>query len=358
MSVFFSASELRDLIQQVERGGRLDLEAGIRLMRSNDLLALGYMANLVRERKNGNKTYFIVNRHFNYTHACVNLTDQVNIKTNQAFSLKLEEIEKAVCEAALENISELHIVGELIPELPYDYYLNMLKCVKKILPQVSLQAFTAKEIDNFTQITGYSVTQVLMDLRQAGLDSLHEGGAEIFSPKVRALICEKKVSAERWLEIQEAAHRLGMRTTATMLYGHNETVEERIEYLVKLRELQDKTAGFFEFSPLPFYPENTQMEGYLGVGNTTGFEDLKILAVSRILLDNFDHIKTFWITLGHKLAQVSLAFGVDNLAGTVVEEQTIHAAGVETGQAMSKKALLDLIQKAGREAHQCIIHNA
>ncbi len=365
MSVFFSASELQDLIYQVERRERLDLEAGIRLMQSNDLLALGYMANLVRERKNGNKTYFIVNRHINLTNICENLCHfcayGVKKEDVRAFTLSLEEIEKAVSEAALENISEIHIVGGLNPELPYEYYLEMLKRVKKILPQVCLQAFTAVEIDYFTRITGYSLTQVLTDLRQAGLDSLPGGGAEIFSPRVRTKICEKKVSGERWLEIQEAAHRLGMRTNATMLYGHIETVEKRIDHLINLRKLQDRTAGFLTFMPLPFYPKNTEMEGYLGVGDTTGFEDLKMLAVSRILLDNIDHIETSWRMLGYKLAQVSLAFGVDDLDGTVVEE---HAAGSETGQAMSKKAIVELIQKAGRDPlerdtlYQCIIHNA
>jgi aminodeoxyfutalosine synthase len=354
MTSFYLESELKDLIKLVEKGERLDFAAGVRLLESKDLLALGYMANLVRERKNGNKTYFVVNRHINHTNVCVNLCRfcayGVPQGTARAFTLELAEIEEKAGQAATENISEIHIVGGLNPELPYDYYLKMLQSIKSILPDTCLQAFTAVEIDYFTQITGYSLKRVLTDLRQAGLDSLPGGGAEVFSPRVRAIICPKKVSGERWLEIHETAHKLGMRTNATMLYGHVETVKERIEHLLKLRELQDKTAGFLAFIPLPFYPGNTQLEDGIGTGDTTGFEDLKMLAVSRILLDNFDHIKAFWIMLGPKLAQVSLQFGVDDLDGTVAEERIIHAAGAETGQVISKKALVNLIQKAGRDA--------
>jgi putative menaquinone biosynthesis protein, SCO4494 family len=353
---FFLESELKDLIKQVENGERLDFEAGVRLLESKDLLALGYMANLVRERKNGNKAYFIVNRHINHTNVCVNLCRfcayGVTKGDVRAFTLTLAEIEEKARQAAVENISEIHIVGGLNPELPYDYYLQMLQCIKRVLPHVCLQAFTAVEIDYLTQITGYSLKRVLADLRQAGLDSLPGGGAEVFSPRVRAIICPKKVSGERWLEIHETAHILGMGTNATILYGHVETIKERIEHLLKLRELQDKTAGFLAFIPLPFSPGNTKLEDSIGAGNTTGFEDLKMLAVSRILLDNFDHIKAFWIMLGPKLAQVSLQFGVDDLDGTVVEERIIHATGIKTGQVMSKKAMVNLIRKVGQDAFE------
>lgn len=349
----FRQSKLQDLINLVGKGERLDFEAGVRLLESKDLLALGYMANLVRERKNGNKAYFIVNRHINHTNVCVNLCRfcayGVPQEDGRAFTLTLAEIEEKARQAAVENISEIHIVGGLNPELDYVYYLKMLQSIKRVLPYVCLQAFTAVEIDYFTQITGYPLKRVLTDLREVGLDSLPGGGAEIFSPRVRTIICPQKISCERWLEIHETAHRLGMRTNATILYGHVETAEERIAHLLKLRELQDKTRGFLAFIPLPFSPGNTQMEDSISVG-TTGFEDLKMLAVSRIMLDNFDHIKAFWIMLGPRLAQVSLQFGVDDLDGTVVEEQIIHATGVQTGQVMSKKTLVNLIRKAGREA--------
>jgi aminodeoxyfutalosine synthase len=356
VSSFLLESELQDLIEKVEKGERLDFEAGVRLLESKDLLALGYMANLIRERKNGNKAYFIVNRHINHTNVCVNLCRfcayGVPKEDVRAFTLTLAEIEEKAGQAAAENISEIHIVGGLNPELPYDYYLNMLRRIKNILPHVCLQAFTAVEIDYFTRITGYPLIRVLTDLKQAGLDSLPGGGAEVFSPRVRALICPQKISGDRWLEIHETTHMLGIRTNATMLYGHVETVKERIAHLLQLRELQDKTAGFLAFILLPFSPGNTQLEDSIAAGNTTGFEDLKMLAVSRILLDNFDHIKAFWIMLGPRLAQVSLQFGVDDLDGTVAEERIIHATGIKTGQFMSKKVLVNLIHKTGRDAFE------
>jgi len=354
MLSLFADSELRDLLEKVTAGERLDFAEGVRLMQSRDILAIGYMANLVRERKNGNTTYFIVNRHINHTNVCVNLCNfcayGVRKEDPRAFTLSLDQIEETARQVAAENISEVHIVGGLNADLPFAYYLDMLKRVKRVLPHVLIQAFTAVEIDYFAQITGLSVSDVLRELRRAGLDSLPGGGAEVFSPRVRTKICEKKISGQRWLEIHEAAHRLGMRTNATMLYGHIETVEERVDHLLQLRELQDRTGGFLAFVPFPFYPKNTKLEGSMGVGNTTGFEDLKMLATARILLDNFDHVKAFWIMLGPKLAQVSLAFGVDDLDGTVVEEKIIHAAGAETEQAMSKRGLINMIEKAGRTA--------
>jgi aminodeoxyfutalosine synthase len=324
MPSLFDQSELSDLIEKVEKGERLDFDAGVRMMDSQDILALGYMANLVREIKNGNQTYFIVNRHINLTN-----------EDSQAFTLSLEEFESVTRNPKQEDISEIQIVGGSNYELPFNYYIEMLQRVKRILPQVCIQAFTAVEIDYLTQISKLTMTEVLKLLMEAGLDSLPGGGAEVFSPRVRAEICEKKVSGERWLEIHEAAHSLGMPTNASMLYGHIETTEERIDHLIQLRALQDRTRGFLSFSPLPFYPKDVKLEGTMGVGNTTGFEDLKMLAISRILLDNFDHIKALWIMLGPKLAQVSLGFGVDDL---------------ETSQAMSKRALIHIIQKAGRDA--------
>lgn len=354
MRSLFRHSELYDLIEKVEAGERLAFADGVRLMESRDLLALGYMANQIREQKNGDKVFFIVNRHINHTNVCVNLCKfcAYGVKKDDpgAFTLALSDIEKAAQEAALDGAAEVHIVGGLNPDLPFEYYLDMLKRVKTMHPEACMQAFTAVEIDYFSQITGKSIREVLLELMQAGLDALPGGGAEVFSPRVRAKICEKKISGERWLAIQETAHALGMRTNATMLYAHIETMQERIDHLLKLRDLQDRTGGFLTFIPLPFYPKHTALEGDMGVGSTTGFEDLKMLAVSRIMLDNFDHIKAFWMMLGPKLAQVSLNFGVDDLDGTVVQERIIHAAGADTGQRMTKRALINLIEKAGRIA--------
>jgi aminodeoxyfutalosine synthase len=246
-----------------------------------------------------------------------------------------------------QGISELHIVGGLNPDLKLDYFEDMLWRVRRILPDVVIQAFTAVEIDYFAQAENITVHEVLRRLMDAGLDSLPGGGAEIFAPRVREKICEKKISGDRWLEVHEAAHSLGIRTNATMLYGHIETAEERIDHLLRLRELQERTGGFLAFIPLAFHPQNTQL-AEMALSRTTGYEDLKVLAVARLMLDNFDHIKAYWIMIGPKLAQVSLAFGVDDIDGTVVEERITHAAGGDTGQALTKAHLVKMIQAAGR----------
>ena len=354
MDYLAGKGELRDLIRKVEKEERLGFAEGVRLMNSKDILALGYMASIIRERKNGQRTHFIVNRHINPTNVCLNLCHfcayGVKKEDPRAFSLALEEIERAAAQAAQEQAREIHIVGGLNPDLPFAYYVEMLERIKAVAPHTCIQAFTAVEIDFLAQQTGCSIAEVLERLRQAGLDSLPGGGAEVFAQRVRDKICPNKISGQRWLAVHETAHRLGLRTNATLLYGHIETVEERVEHLLRLRELQDRTGGFLAFVPLPFLPKNTALEGDMGAATTTGFEDLRMLATARILLDNFDHIKAFWIMLGPKLAQVALAFGVDDLDGTVVEERIMHAAGAETGQAMAKSSLVALIHKAGYQA--------
>ncbi|WP_088553260.1 aminofutalosine synthase MqnE [Calderihabitans maritimus] len=347
----FFAGELEDIRRKVEEGVRLSREDGIRLMKSDDLLSIGFLADMVRRRKNGDRVYFIVNRHINHTNICVNRCKLcafgVDKEDPRAYLLSLEEIEEKAAEVKDQGVSEIHIVGGLHPDLPFDYYLEMLKRVKQVLPEVHIQAFTAVEIDYFAQITGLTIREVLVRLKEAGLGSLPGGGAEVFSDRVRRLICEKKISGDRWLDVMRTAHSLGIRTNATMLYGHLETAEERIDHLLRLRELQDETGGFQAFIPLAFHPHNTALESQ-GLRRTTGFDDLKVLAVARLMLDNFDHIKAFWIMIGPKLAQVSLAFGVDDIDGTVVEEKITHAAGADTDQAISREELIYLIKSAGR----------
>jgi len=356
MNELFASSELKDIIAKVEAEERLSFEDGVRLFRSHDLLAVGYMANLVRRRKNGDAAYFISNRHINYTNICVNRCKLcafgVDKDSPEAYMLDLDEVENKISDLRQSGLSEIHIVGGLNPDLPFAYFLEMLSRIKRALPAVTLQAFTAVEIDYFAQVTGLGVRQVLQALQQAGLGSLPGGGAEIFSERVRGQICAKKVSGKRWLEIMETAHSLGMRTNATMLYGHVETVEERVAHLLSLRELQDRTGGFLTFAPFAFHPKNTALETQVGMKLTTGFEDLKVLAIARLLLDNFDHIKAFWIQIGLKLAQVSLSFGVDDLDGTVIEEQITHAAGAETGNALTREQLVNLIRTAGFKPRQ------
>jgi len=347
----FKKSDVSDIGAKVLAGERLHREDGIRLFQSRDLLPVGYLADLVRFKKNGNKVYFIVNRHINHTNVCVNLCPLCAFGREAgqrgAFTLSLDEIEARALASRDEHISEIHIVGGLNPDLKIDYYVEMLRRVRRILPGVVIQAFTAVEIDYLAETHNLPVREVLAVLQEAGLDSLPGGGAEIFSPQVRRLICPRKISGERWLAVHEAAHALGMRTNATMLYGHVETVAERVDHLIRLRELQDRTGGFLTFIPLAFHAQNTALE-HEGFYPTTGYEDLKVLAVSRLMLDNFDHIKAFWIMIGPKLAQVALSFGVDDLDGTVMEEKIAHDAGAKTGQYMTKAELINMIEAAGR----------
>lgn len=351
MDNLFRNSELADLITKVTDGERLTREDGIRLMKSNDLLAIGYMADLVRCRKNGDYTYFNVNRHINHTNICKTRCKLCAFGKDkedpQAYAMTIDEVEAKALESKNDKITELHIVGGLNPEMSLEFAEQMLSRVSKALPGIHIKAFTAVEIDHFAETSGLSVKEVFQRLMDAGLGSLPGGGAEIFSPRVRQLICEKKISGDRWLEIMEIAHSLGMRTNATMLYGHVETIEERIDHLISLRELQDRTGGFQTFIPLAFHPKNTELES-MNLSRTTGYDDLKVLAVARLLLDNFDHIKVYWVQIGPKLAQVALAFGADDLDGTINEERITHAAGADTSQSLTKDQLIKMVKAAGR----------
>jgi aminodeoxyfutalosine synthase len=341
--------QLTDIEQKVRDGVRIDANDCIRLYASNDILATGRMANLVRERMHGDRTYYIVNRHINYTNVCVNQCDFCAFHRNEgdegAYTMTLAEIlERA--RSASEGITELHIVGGCHPVMPYEYHRSMLAALHAALPDVHLQAFTAVEIAHLADIEGLSTRRVLEDLQEVGLGSLPGGGAEIFAPRVREMICPKKLPGDDWLRIHKEAHELGIRTNATMLYGHIETLNERVEHLEQLRAAQDETGGFQSFIPLAFHPENTRIPQ---AQFTTGFDDLKNIAIGRIFLDNFPHIKSFWIMQGVKIAQVSLSFGADDLNGTVAEERITHEAGATTPEFLARDQLVGLIREAGRE---------
>jgi aminodeoxyfutalosine synthase len=247
--------------------------------------------------------------------------------------------------AADKGVREFHIVSGLHPDLPFTWYLDMLRALKNEFPKIHLKAFTAVEIDYLSKIAGLSVKDTLLKLREAGLGSMPGGGAEIFNTAVRNTLCAEKISGNRWLEVVEVAHRIGLKTNATMLYGHIESYEDRIDHLLKLRDLQDKTSGFQAFIPLSFQPHNTEIKKS---AYTTGFDDLKTLAISRLMLDNFDHLKAYWVMLGEKIAQVSLNFGVDDLDGTVVDERIAKAAGGTTDGSMTKDEIVRLIKQADR----------
>ncbi len=348
---FCTDPALLEIARKVQAGERLDFEDGMRLFRSPDLLGVGYLADIVRRRKHGDRVYFVVNRHINHTNICVNGCAFCAFSKEEGdpagYVLSLDEIVARARDSWGLGISEVHIVGGLHPKLDLDYYLEMLTRLRAAVPGVIVQALTAVEVDYLARRHGLSLEEVLVELRAAGLDALPGGGAEVFAPRVRELICPKKISGERWLAVHETAHRLGLCTNATMLYGHVETLAERVHHLLQLRELQDRTGGFQTFIPLAFHPRHTRLEAEVPF-RTTGYDDLKTLAVARLLLDNFDHIKAFWIMIGPKLAQISLSFGVNDFDGTVVEERITHAAGADTGQVLHRAELLRLIRAAGR----------
>lgn len=338
----------KEIEVKVLNGERLTKEEGLSLANCQDLLFLGKLARNVKIRKTGRKVYFNVNFHINLTNVCVSRCKfcafGVDKEDKKAYVMSAEEAVQRAREGMPENTTELHIVSGLHPDKPFDYYVEIIRELRKNFPDIHIQAFTAVEIDYFARISGLTVKEVLEELKKAGLGSLPGGGAEVFSPRIRKMLCEKKASGERWLEIMETAHGLGLKTNATMLFGHLESVEERIDHLIKLRELQDKTGGFQSFIPLPFHPENTQLSELKSV---SAFDKLKMIALSRLMLDNFDHIKAFWIMMGIPLAQISLEFGADDMDGTVVEEKITHAAGAKTKEGITKEELIDLIFTAG-----------
>jgi len=350
ISEILQKSELADIYEKVREGRRLTPEDGLRLYRSDDILGIGHMANIVRERKNGDFAYYIVNLHINYSNICKNecrfCAFSRREKSQQgAYEMTMDEIMERADLVRQSRATEIHIVGGAHPTWPFSRYVEMMSRLRDTYPGVHLQAFTAVEIAHIAEIAGLGVSETLQRLKDAGLGSLPGGGAEVFSPRVRALVCPEKLPGDKWLEVMREAHKLGIRSNATMLYGHVETDEERIDHMVRLRGLQDETGEFMSFIPLAFHPANTDLSD---MASTTGLTDLKTLAIGRLMLDNFDHIKAFWIMLGIKLAQVSLRFGVDDIDGTVVEERITHAAGAETPQALTVSELERLIVEAGR----------
>lgn len=329
---------------------RLTKEDALALFRSDDFFNIGRLASYVAEKKNGKNAYFIVNRHINPTNICVNRCKFCAFSRSKgeegAYELTIEDIIEKLKLSAMSHqpFSEVHIVGGLHPDWPFQYYLDMLSAIKKEFPKATIKAFTAVEIDYMSKVSGLSLKETLMELKKSGLDLMPGGGAEIFAERVRKRLCPDKISGNRWLEIMEAAHSIGIKTNATMLYGHIESVEDRVEHLLKLRDLQDRTKGFQAFIPLSYHPKNTEIGGFY----SSGIDDLKTIAISRLVLDNFDHIKAYWIMLGEKVSQVALLYGADDLDGTVIEERITHAAGAMSEEGMTREELIYLIRKAGK----------
>ncbi|MCM3876063.1 MAG: aminofutalosine synthase MqnE [Thermoanaerobaculia bacterium] len=346
----FAGSPLRPIAGKVAEGRRLSFEDGVALFGSPDVLGVGALANFVREKKHGNTAYYNVNRYLNPTNLCwVDCALCAWARKPGVAGGYTMSIEEAVAESAAgwhDGITELHIVGGLHPSLPYSWYLDLLRALKVRFPGVHLKAWTMVEIDWIARIAKKDVGTVIGDLKAAGMDSCPGGGAEIFEKRVRDVICRDKISGERWLEVAKLCHENGVRTHVTMLYGSVETIEDRVDHLVRIRELQDVTGGFLGFIPLAFHPGETQLPD---VPAATGLTDLKVIAVARLMLDNVDHVKAYWVQIGEKLAPVALHFGADDLVGTVTEETITHAAGAKTESGLSRAEMERMIRGAGRE---------
>ncbi len=344
--------ELSAVIEKVNASEELDFDDGMLLMESKNLPLIGVLADYVRKKTVGDRVMFVTNCHINYTNIC---TSKCRFCAyfreegqNGAFTLTIDEIMEKAQKAQSSGATELHIVGSLNPKLPFEYYVEVLSRLHEKYPEMSLKAYTAVEIAYLAESTGISVREALLRLKKAGLTGLPGGGGEIFNEEIRKKLCPNKISGEQWLNVMETAHMLGIKSNATMLYGHIETPADIVDHILRIRKLQEKTGGFQAFIPLSFHPDNTELQKS-GVTGPTGFDDLKIIAVSRLLLNGYvNNIKTYWVMVGEKLAQIALNFGANDIDGTVMEEHITHAAGGAAPEYLPKERLIHLIKNAGR----------
>lgn len=342
-------SRLQEIREKVQASQRLSFDDGVYLSEQADLFTLGELANLVRERKSGQLAYYNVNTHLNPTNVCVYRCTfcafRADLKSPKGYVMTDEQILERAADAERRGSTEMHIVGGLHHQLPYEWYLNVIKIIHRAHPRLHLKAYTAVEWDWFSRLTGRPTKDILAEFKDAGLGSLPGGGAEIFHPEVRDKICEHKADTDSWIRIHREAHQLGLRSNATMLYGHIEKPWHRIDHLIRLRELQDETGGFQTLIPLAFHPDNTKLSH---LPKPSGLTDLKVMAISRLMLDNFPHIKAYWVMLGIKTAQMALSYGADDIDGTVVYEKIYHDAGSDSPQEITVTDLRRLIEEAGR----------
>ncbi|HET6279012.1 MAG TPA: aminofutalosine synthase MqnE, partial [Candidatus Polarisedimenticolia bacterium] len=344
-----AASGLGDIQRKVLSGERLTREDGLALYGHADLVAVGALANHVRERRHGRAAYYIVNQHINHTNICVAgckfCAFYRTKRQPDAYVLSPADVEARMRQHIDEPIREIHMVGGVNPDLPFSYYIDLIRTMKRVRPEVHVKAFTMVEIAAMAENFGMSAEQVLVRLRDAGLGSIPGGGAEILTDHAHQVLFKGKIDHNAWIEIAKTAHRAGLRSNATMLYGHVETVEERLDHMLLLREAQDETNGFMAFIPLAFHPENTRLSH---LPKPSAVEDLRQLAVGRLMLDNFPHIKAYWIMMTPRVAQAGLHFGADDLDGTVVTEEIFHRAGAESPQHVARQRLIRLIEEADR----------
>jgi aminodeoxyfutalosine synthase len=338
-------SEIREKVLSQQR---LEFEDGLFLFESHDIAKIGQLADIVRKRLNGNHAYYVYNQHINYTNICISHCRFCAYAKNPgdagAYAWTAADIRQRILSRIDEPITELHIVGGLNPELPFAYYTELLETAREVRPGATLKAFTAVELDFIAKNTGLSLEEVIARLKQSGLAMLPGGGAEIMSRRIHDSLFPLKIDGKRWIEVMETAHGAGLMTNATMLYGHIETHAERLSHLMALRDLQDRTSGFCAFIPLAFHSART---GLSHIPPTTAFDDLKTIAIARLMLDNIPHIKAYWVMIGEKLAQLALSFGADDLDGTIIEERISHEAGATSPKGLTRDQLTHLITSAG-----------
>lgn len=349
MSIILSDPSLQDILDKVENGERLTIEDGLKLYETPDLLTVAQLANKVNVKKNGDNVYFIENMYINPTNVCEASCAFCGFKRKPgedgAYTMDEEDLLQYVEERWNDNIREFHITGGHNDQVPFDYYLNIVRTLKKHYPQCTIKAYTAAEVEFFSRISRLTFKEVLEELMKAGVDTLPGGGAEILTENYRLKMSPEKATTEQWLEVHEIAHGLGMKTHATMLYGSIESKEERLIHMDRLRQLQDKTNGFMVFIPLAVQPRS------INAGltrRTTAYDDLRTIAISRLMLDNFDHIKAYWINIGPQLTQMALTFGSSDIHGTLIEERISHSAGALTAQGITREELIYLIKGANK----------
>jgi aminodeoxyfutalosine synthase len=340
---------LYPVAEKVQAGARLNFDDGVALYGSGDILAVGWLANLVRERMHGDLAYFNVNRHINPTNVCVASCRLCAFgkKKGEAgtYTMALEEAWETAATGITDAVTEFHIVGGLHPDLPFEYFLDLVRGLKERFPKVHVKAFTMVEVSFLAKRAKLTITETLQKMKDAGVDSMPGGGAEIFADRIRHIICDHKIDGSDWLETAKLAHKMGFKSNATMLYGHVESDEDRVDHLMRLRSVQDETGGFQTFIPLSFHPDNTALAH---IPKSSGMLDIRQIAVSRLILDNFPHIKSYWQMVTPKMAQISLRFGADDVDGTVIEEKIYHDAGAKTPQGMRRADLVRMITEAGR----------
>lgn len=353
MTFSFIDERLGQIFAKVRQGSRLSKEDGICIYETWDLMGLGRIANYARQIRHGKKAFYVYNQHLNYTNVCKNRCRFCAYAKDEgqagAYLWSMADVEKQLMARIQEPVKELHIVGGLNQALTFDYFIDLLRTVRRIRPKAAIKAFTCVEIDYLSRLSGLSLEQTVARLKSAGLDMMPGGGAEVLNSRIHDELFPKKIGHERWLTVVEAVHQAGIKTNATMLYGHIETPKERVEHLMTLRQVQDRTQGFSAFIPLAFHSENTQLTD---LPPTTAMDDLKNVAAARLMLDNFDHIKAYWVMIGEPLAQVALNFGADDLDGTIIEERITHTAGAKSAKGLTQNEMERMIRAAGFEPVQ------